>query len=256
MGLFDKKSCNICGGKIGLLGNRKLEDGNLCKDCAKNLSPFFSERRRSTVADIRDQLAYREANKAAVAAFRVTRTLGMGTKVLLDEDAGRFIVTSARRWQEENPDVLDFSQVTGCNVDIRETRQEITLRDKDGNEKSYSPPRYEHDYDFWITIHVNHPYFDEIRFRLNSGSITVEAPTGRIMMQGGADVGRRSVDYREHEAMAEEIKAALTQVRQMVRESIAAANAPKMAQTCPFCGATTTPDAQGRCEFCGGAVNS
>ena len=36
MGLFDKKYCDICGEKIGLLGNRKLEDGNLCKDCAKS----------------------------------------------------------------------------------------------------------------------------------------------------------------------------------------------------------------------------
>ena len=44
MGLFDKKYCDICGEKIGLLGNRKLEDGNLCKDCARKLSPFFSER--------------------------------------------------------------------------------------------------------------------------------------------------------------------------------------------------------------------
>ena len=33
MGLFDKKICDICGEKIGLLGNRKLDDGNLCKDC-------------------------------------------------------------------------------------------------------------------------------------------------------------------------------------------------------------------------------
>ena len=39
MGLFDKKYCDICGEKIGLLGNRKLEDGNLCKDCARKLSP-------------------------------------------------------------------------------------------------------------------------------------------------------------------------------------------------------------------------
>lgn len=46
MGLFDKKYCDICGEKIGLLGNRKLEDGNLCKDCAKQLSPWFSDRRR------------------------------------------------------------------------------------------------------------------------------------------------------------------------------------------------------------------
>ena len=27
MGLFDKKICDICGEKIGLLGNRKLDDG-------------------------------------------------------------------------------------------------------------------------------------------------------------------------------------------------------------------------------------
>ena len=32
MGLFDKKYCDICGEKIGLLGNRKLENGNLCKN--------------------------------------------------------------------------------------------------------------------------------------------------------------------------------------------------------------------------------
>lgn len=46
MGLFDKKICDICGEKIGLLGNRKLDDGNLCKDCAKKLSPWFEERRQ------------------------------------------------------------------------------------------------------------------------------------------------------------------------------------------------------------------
>ena len=52
MALFSKKNCDVCGGKIGMLGNRKLEDGNLCKDCAKQLSPYFSDRKRSTVADI------------------------------------------------------------------------------------------------------------------------------------------------------------------------------------------------------------
>ncbi|NLC89749.1 MAG: DUF4428 domain-containing protein [Clostridiaceae bacterium] len=256
MALFSKKNCDVCGGKIGMLGNRKLEDGNLCKDCAKQLSPYFSDRKRSTVADIKEQLAYREANKADVAAFNVTRTLGTGTKVLLDEDAEKFIVSSAKRWQDGNPDVLNFSQVTGCLVDIDETRNEIMQTDSEGKEKSYTPPRYEHDYDFYITIHVNHPYFDQIRYRLNSSSITVEAPTGRMMIQGGADVGRRSVAYREHENLAQEIKDVLTQVRQTVRDNVAAANAPKQAVTCPFCGATTTPDAQGRCEFCQSAINS
>jgi len=63
MGLFDKKYCDICGDKIGFLGNRKLEDGNLCKNCAAKLSPWFSDRRRSTVAEIKEQLAYRKKIK-------------------------------------------------------------------------------------------------------------------------------------------------------------------------------------------------
>lgn len=256
MGMFDKKFCDICGGKIGVLGNRKLDDGNLCKDCAKGLSPFFSDRRRSTIADIKEQLAYREENKVAVAAFHTTRTLGTGTKVLLDEDAGKFMVTSARKLEEENPDVLDFSQVTGCNVDISESRKELMQKDKEGKDISYKPPRYVHEYDFHMMIHVNTPWFDEIKFRLNSSTIRVEPSTGLggILNQRGADVGRGSAVFRECETMAEEIQAALTQVRETVRENIAAASAPKQAQSCPSCGATTMPDAQGRCEYCGGAM--
>ena len=69
MGLFDKKYCSICGEKIGLLGNRKLEDGNLCKDCAKKLSYWFDDRRHSTVDEIKAQLAYREENQKKVDAF-------------------------------------------------------------------------------------------------------------------------------------------------------------------------------------------
>lgn len=255
MGLFSKKDCDICGGKIGVLGNRKLDDGNLCKDCAERLSPFFSDRRRSTVADIRGQLEYREANREKVAAFKVTRTLGIGTKVLLDEDNRNFMVSSDRRWQEANPDVLSFSDVTGCHVDIEEERRELKQKDKDGNEKSYNPPRFEYEYNFNMIIHVNHPYFSEIRFRLNTLPIKALPPVGRIMMPSSTEIGRTSVDYREHEAVAEEIKAALTQLRQEERDSVAAANAPKTATTCPHCGATTMPDTQGRCEFCGGAMN-
>ena len=116
--LFEKKECAICGGEIGLLGNRKLEDGNCCKNCAAKLSPWFSERRQSTVEDIKAQLEYREANQEKVAAFHATRTLGESMKVILDEDAGKFIVTSARNWQSVNPDVLSFSDVTGWGMAV------------------------------------------------------------------------------------------------------------------------------------------
>lgn len=236
--IFEKKSCDICGGEIGLLGNRKLEDGNLCKECAKKLSPFFSERRRSTVEQIREQLDYREATKDRVAGFNTTRTLGGDTKVLLDEDAQCFIVTSSSRWRDANPDVMDFSQVTGCDSEVRETLTEIYRENSEGHRESYDPPRYDIDYDVYLTIHVNSPYFDEITFKINDSRIEE----------------RYSVEFREAERQANEIREALTSLRETVRENVAAAKAPKAAVTCPFCGATTMPDANGRCEFCGGAI--
>ena len=175
--LFEKKECSICGGDIGLLGNRKLEDGNCCKNCAAKLSPWFSERRQSTVEDIKAQLEYREANQEKVEAFHATRTLGEGTKVILDEDAGKFVVTSARNWQSANPDVLAFSDVTGCTLDIDESRTEIEYKDKEGNRQSFTPKRYAYSYDFYIVIHVNNPYFNEIRFKLNSSSVDNDEET-------------------------------------------------------------------------------
>ena len=238
MGLFDKKSCDICGGKIGLLGNRKLEDGNMCKDCAALLSPFLTDRRRTTLAEIKDHLDYRAANKEQLTAFNATLTLGDKTKIILDEDAGKFIVTSSSRWQNENPDVINFSQVTGCETDIDESQIELKTKDSAGKSISYDPPRYEYEYDFNVIIHINSPWFNEIKFQINRNSAN----------------GRTSVDYREYERQAGEIKKTLTQIRQDARENIAAASAPKAAQTCPHCNATTTPDANGRCEYCGGAL--
>lgn len=254
MGFFDKKYCDICGDKIGLLGNRKLSDGNMCKPCTKLLSPYFSDRRQSSVQDIKDQLAYREENERRVQEFNVTRTLGMGTKVLLDEDAGNFLVSKSSRWREENPDILAFSQVTGCNIDIEESKEELTYLNEKAEKTSYNPKRYYYEYDFFIAIHVNSPWFDEIRFRVNNSSIEVEVPPMHFMIEGGPEVGRRSIEYRECEALAEEIQSALTKVRVETRESIQQANIPQEARKCPHCQATTTPDANGCCEYCGGAM--
>ena len=247
--LFEKKVCDVCGGEIGLLGNRKLENGNLCKNCAAKLSPWFSDRRNSTVEEIKAQLDYREANREKVAAFCTTRTLGENTKLLLDEDAGVFLVTSARDLKEANPDVLAFSDVTGCELDIDESEDEITFKNAQGEEKSYNPPRYHYDYNFYITIHVRNPYFDEIRFRLNRSTVETE-PVSQMRYQP-----EQNAEYRRYQQAGEEIREILLQIRQETREEAAATAAPKTAVTCPYCGATTTPDASGCCEFCGGAVS-
>ena len=251
MGLFDKKFCDICGEKIGLLGNRKLEDGNLCKDCAGKLSPWFSDRKKSTVADIREQLAYREENREKVAAFHITKTLGKSTRVLIDEDAGRFMVTSASNLKDANPDVMELSDVTGCSVDVDESRNELKRETPDGKEVSFVPARYEYSYDFYVTISVNNPYFNQIRFRLNSSSIDIE--TG-AMRPGTVFSPMCSMEYQECQKLGGEIKRTLTQIQNKIRREAAAAAAPRKAVTCPYCGATTTPDASGCCEYCGGAV--
>ena len=253
MGLFDKKYCDICGEKIGLLGNRKLEDGNLCKDCAKKLSPWFSDRRSSTVAEIKEQLDYRERNKEAVANFHITRTLGSSTRILLDEDAQKFMVTYARNIQDANPDVLDYSQVTGCRVDVDESRSEIKRDGPDGKKVSYNPPRYEYSYDFEVIISVNHPYFNEMKFRLNDSSIEINNLGSTGLMQKAVDP-RSSMEYLSYEKLGQEIVDALTHVRETVRENIVAAKAPRQAVICPCCGANTFPDASGCCEYCGSPV--
>ena len=170
MGLFDKKYCDVCGAKIGFLGNRKLEDGNLCKDCAGKLSPFFSDRRNSTVAEIKEQLAYREENKQQLDDFLPSVTFDGSKKVYIDPISERFIVTGLSNWRGGNPDLISFSQVTNVETDIRENKEEIFYKDSEGNEKSYNPRRYECDYEFNVTIHVDSPWFDEIELELSDGN--------------------------------------------------------------------------------------
>ena len=279
MGLFDKKYCDICGEKIGLLGNRKLEDGNLCKDCAKKLSPWFSDRRRSTVEDIKGQLAYREENREKAAQFRITRSFGEDRKVLLDEDHRWFTVTRARDLAEANPDILDFGAITGCRMDIDESRTELTHEDADGKDVSYVPPRYEYSYDFFLVISVRHPYFDEMRFSLNSSSVYYEPqklpqrapmscapmdrpPMGRPkMISPGRIDPEDCAEYRKYRQMGDEICQALEQARSGGRQPAGAATEENSVMreaaqdipvagpwTCPACGGTNTGKF---CEYCG-----
>ena len=195
MGLFDKKYCDVCGEKIGLLGNRKLEDGNLCKDCAAKLSPLFSGRKNATVEEIKQQLAYREENKQKLASFRPSKTFGESKKVYIDEAAGTFIVTSRSNWMDANPDLISLSQVTACNTDIKENKDEIYRETEDGRRESYNPPRYEYSYEFNVQILVNSPWFNEIELELSEGS----RPDSRY-----TDL------YREYERRMYELNAALT----------------------------------------------
>jgi len=180
--LFEKKICDICGSEIGLLGNRKLEDGNCCKNCAAKLSPWFDERRHSTIEQIKDQLAYRERNARLLNDFRVSQVIGEDDKMYIEEVNGiptRFFICDSDSYMDENPDIIEFKDVLSCVTDVREDETELKRKTEDGEEVSYNPPRYETEYDFYINMQIgNNPYFDDIRFKVNSRTVTIESRAG------------------------------------------------------------------------------
>ena len=233
MGLFTKKErgekvCCACGVELGVFGKRKLDDGYLCKECSAKLSPFSTFDRNNTKEKALAELAYREENKADVAVFNLSKTLGSNPRVLIDEDAGKFMVTSANDWQAANPDVISFSQITGVETKINERKTEIY--------QSYDPKRYEISHDVDLILSLNHPWIS---------SITL----------GIAD----NIDEKDHSAFdvakakAAEIAEELLDARRKARDDAAEASKPKPRVVCPTCGASTD-SSTGICEYCGGAL--
>ena len=258
--LFDKKECDICGGEIGLLGNRKLEDGNCCKNCAKKLSPWMTDRRRSTVEDIKQHLQYREENERMLDSMHPTKVMGSGTKVYIDEGKEKFFVTSSSDWHSSNPDIIDVSQVSSCSVEIKEDKKEIYHQNSEGKRESYDPRRYEYAYRFMTKILINSPWFTEIEFELSD-----DRPDSQY-----------SNIYRDYERQADELVRALdpgaNSSRQQTQDStvtvsqddapeaanaaqkgwICACGAVNKGQFCTGCGAKKQlVEAVFRCNKCG-----
>ena len=216
MGLFDafkKKDCEICGKEVGMFGYKKLEDGEICKDCVKLLSPWFDDRRHSTVEQIKAQLAYREENKAALNAFRPTVAYGERYTLraeLVNGVPTRFVVERGDNYKDENADIVNFKDVISFNIDVRERDRELKRRNSEGEMVSYIPPRYEYSYDFYAEIHVNHPYFDEIRFEINRDTLNLETVEHRSGF--GATLLGRSFDptlypeYRQYRKECDELE--------------------------------------------------
>ena len=193
MALFDKKECDICGGKIGMLGNRKLDDGNCCKDCAGKLSPWMTGRRKTTVEDIKAHLAYREENKRKLQQFNPSNIVGENWKVFMDPNMGAFAVSRSNNFRTDNPDLILLSQVVSCEIEREEHQEEVYQQMQDGSKRSYSPPRYDYSYDFEVNIQVNSPWFNEIKFRLNPSTIK----------------DRYDPAFRQYEAIGDQIRSML-----------------------------------------------
>ena len=216
--LFEKKDCEICGGEIGLLGNKKLVDGDCCKDCAAKLSPWFTERKESTVAEIKEQIAYREANAEELkSSFKPTKTLGDYYKMYVVYENGcpsRFVVSGAANYVEANADIIRFTDVVSCNVDIRDSRTELKRKTESGEQVSYNPPRYEFRYEFYVELGINNPYFDKIRFKVNRSTVKLisELQThrasggiGQFLLSNNDFDPTYSPEFRQYQMMCDEI---------------------------------------------------
>ena len=170
--LFERKECDICGGKVGLLGGTKVKDGRLCKECAGKLSPHLTGLKNLTLDDIKEHLAYREENAEKVKAFNVTHVIGgKGAKLYLDMEKKQIIVSSSTNWRNSNPDILNFDQIVGNDLEIKENKKEIKKKGEDGKEVSYNPKRYEYSYNFYIYLDVNSPWFNAQTLKVNSSAV-------------------------------------------------------------------------------------
>lgn len=282
MGLFDrfkKQDCEICGKEVGMFGYKKLEDGEICKDCVKLLSPWFEDRRHSTVAQIKEQIAYRQRNAKELESFTISRQIGEEAYIMyieeVDDIPTRFFVTNCSDYMAANPDIISFKDVVSCVTDVNEWDDEIEQRDSEGNMVSCRPPRYEHHYDFFIKMEIrNNPYFDEIKFRINSSDIVLET-VGDVgggigdsvlagILQGiGVDTAGAQTNslanfsekrrYAECTMICKKIEQAVEDGKRGVRPAPAIPAAPVQEapkpKFCPNCGA---PYVGGKfCQSCG-----
>ena len=214
MGLFDvfkKKDCEICGKDVGLLGYKKLEDGEICKDCVKLLSPWFDDRRHSTVEQIKAQLQAREYNKLAMETWQPSIALGdyytMYVKTKGDVPIS-FVVSNSDKYRENNADILSFLWITACTPDIRESRTELKQTNSQGEKVSYDPPRYEYRYDFYIKLDIKGcDYIDDMRFRINSSTVKLETVMPKATLFSAAQSFDPMLypEYRKYKAMLDEI---------------------------------------------------
>lgn len=203
--MFEKKECSICGKESGLLGNRKLEDGNLCKECTSKLSPWYEERRHATVQVIKQHLMYRELNRKTLETIKPLRSFGEYHKIhfiYADGYAQCFMVSKTDDYISENADIIPSVRVKNCYLDVSEHSTELTRLNENKQRVSYDPPRFEYRYDFYVVLEVSLDFCDDIRFKLNKHPVRVEIERRRNWIEDPT----KDVQYQHFANMYREIE--------------------------------------------------
>jgi len=239
MGLFEKKTCIRCGKELGLIfGKTKIADGHICKDCNALLSPLLTGRAKLTLKDIEEHLKYREENKQLLNSFKASLVLGDYEKVYIDENQGKFVVYNGSNYIEKNIDVLSLTEISSCELKVDEDKKEIFNQDKDGNDVSYDPPRYETSYTYKIDFVLNHKWIKELTIDVSNGEVSQDDKEKLL----------------EVDNTANQIMAKLTGKEFTAKTSMEEA-ADENHWTCPKCGQVNDVTSK-FCTNCGEARNA
>ena len=276
--LFETRYCNFCNSALPIFSIQNLVDGYCCTDCLAKLSPHYHLHKHATVAEIQNQLSARELNSKKYSEFHVTQRLGFSNKLLVDEKHSQFIVSTLATKHHHNPDVIDGSCILNSSINITESKSEIKYKDSNGNVKSFSPPSYAYTYNFFLTIEVDVPYIQTIRFRINDTPIDNDQPL-LITIDGGflrnivdaflpsisnnqktsnADEVRNCPKYKETERVANEMLDILKSIRASsvnIDSSIIQSNKSNKV-ICPWCGSKVSPNDDNICNHCFGNLDA
>ena len=277
MGLFSKKVCSICGGESGFIMNQRLADGDVCKECRKNFSPFFTATSSMTLAYVKQHLAYREENKRELANFRPTYSVGRDKLLFIDSAQGKFALATDSELRNGTADIFNLSDFAGATFFIKES-EHINRED---HTKDY------YYYEFYLVVSLNHQTIPEIEYRINSTYVRVDRTPvlpgqaerlyrghGGVIITNGplSGIEKRNLDkYMEYYSILQDMIDTLmseakkvpvgTQYVQNVVTPVTPPNAVNTAQGqvagtmsspkfCPNCGTPVNPGAK-FCIECG-----
>ena len=164
MGLFSKKVCSICGGESGFIMNQALLDGNVCKECRKGFSPFFTADRKMPVAYVIEHLKYREANRELRDSFRPNVAVGKDHMLYIDTNRGLYALATESELRNAGFDVFYLADFVSANFFVKESEH----YDREDHSKDYFY------YDFNIVIRQNHHTLPELSYKVNGSTVRID----------------------------------------------------------------------------------
>jgi len=192
MGLFDKKECAICGGKVKGLFPASFGDKYVCDDCLGEVHIHDDVRSKMTVEDFLKYREFRDENQKLKAAFRATNTYNFGlflNKLFVDAENNMLCLNSDLSTTIFEAKDVDYFTITEDGAPLYEGKKTGLIQyesaitehahaltplihqircheqcrgEDDGCQNMTVDPPFEK---FYITIYLKHPYWPSVEIK-------------------------------------------------------------------------------------------